>query len=70
MKTKFKIGDLVKHEIIDDYGTHWRTIVGKVKEITIKENRIMYRLDTDEYMSFEECLLEPAKNKNERVDFI
>ena len=70
MKTKFKIGDLVKYKVIDDYGTHWRTIVGKVKEINFEEDRIMYKLDTDEYMSFEECFLEPAKSIEERVDFI
>lgn len=61
METKFKIGDLVKHEVYDEFDNYCRTIKGRITEIIIKDYGVICKLDTEKNVAFEECLLEKVK---------
>ena len=58
MKTKFKIGDLVKHEVYDEFDNYCRTVKGRIAEIVIKDYGVICKLDTEKTISYDENLLE------------
>lgn len=58
MRTKFKIGDLVKHEIYNEGGYHCRTVIGYITKIIIDKDGIVCGLDTERNIKYDENLLE------------
>lgn len=58
MKTKFKIGDLVKHIVCNECDNCCRTVIGYITEIIIDKDGIFYELNTERNVKYDENILE------------